>query len=256
MRYIIYIMKNLLSIVVLAMLVISCKKEDSPVIMEDSPVIIEDSKINLMIETVVNGNKIVKNTEYISKKDTFSITQLRYYISNVTLINSNNNQRTVIPKSYLLFDLDNGGMNKFPLSLDKNVKFDKIEVSFGIDSVANHSISHTEGDLDPSGNNGMIWTWNTGYKFIRFEGETKTGNFIVHRGKDLNYTTITLNASGDFKQGNNYTIHIQAELLALLNGTHKIDLDNATGHGGSGTKGALFQNAETDFLKIHHLGIQ
>jgi len=73
--------------------------------------------------------------------------------------------------------------------------FTGFTVAVGVDEEANTSIENATGDLDPAGADGMIWSWNTGYKFIKFEGEYdakdgESGDFLFHLGHEENYKTF------------------------------------------------------------------
>lgn len=211
------------------------------------------ASINIMLETKVGHESIEKNKEYKSEKDTFSITELKYFLSNITFINTSEKSSKKIDGSYILYNLENGGTKNVSFEIDETFTFDKLEISFGVDSIANNDFYNTSGDLQPGGQDGMAWSWSTGYKFIKFEGKTKTGPFIKHIGTNTNYNTIQLPASGTIEEDGNYTLHIQADILALLNGHHKVDLDQNSGHGhGHSNKHPIAKNSSMNFLKIHH----
>lgn len=207
--------------------------------------------LTFMLETKVGEESIEKNKEYKSAKDTFSITELKYFLSNITFVNSSVGTSKKIDGSYILYNLENEETKQVPYEIDEAFTFDKLKISFGVDSIANNDFYNTSGDLQPGGQDGMAWSWSTGYKFIKFEGKTKTADFVQHIGTNANYTTIQLPVSGTLEEGGSYTVHIQADLLALLNGHHKVDLNTPSEHGGS-MKNPIIGNSTMNFLKIHH----
>ena len=92
------------------------------------------------------------------------------------------NSIVTIPNTYFLVNQDEEAsmaieMDSLPLGLYKSIKF-----MIGVDSTRNVSGSQT-GALDPA--NGMFWTWNSGYIFLKMEGTSpvipNTGhNFTFH----------------------------------------------------------------------------
>ncbi len=226
---------------------ISCKKKTINNETEKNP-----ATINLMLETTVDNHAVSMNKEYFSEKDTFSITELKYFLSNFTFVDTVTGERKKIKSSYVLFNLETGATKNTPFTLDDEFSFNQVEVSFGVDSIANTDFYNTSGDLQPGGQDGMAWSWNTGYKFIKFEGSTKSEDFIQHIGTNINYTTIKLPVTGSIKKEETYTLHLKADILALLNGQHKVDLNVKSGHSGHSKKNPIASNSQTAFLKIHH----
>jgi hypothetical protein len=72
--------------------------------------------------------------------------------------------------------------------------YTKLSFGIGVDAARNHS-GDQPGDLSP--NNGMLWTWATGYKFWVMEGTVTSvvapNDLVLHLGFDPNYRTQTLN---------------------------------------------------------------
>ncbi|MDB5275999.1 MAG: hypothetical protein JWR61_954 [Ferruginibacter sp.] len=98
-------------------------------------------------------------------KENYSVSRLKYYISNIALQTSNQKWNAE-QNSYHLVDE--------PDSLSKNFSFylppgNYTTLSFliGVDSLKNVSGAQT-GALDPL--NSMFWTWNSGYIMFKMEG--------------------------------------------------------------------------------------
>lgn len=96
--------------------------------------------------------------------DTIQITELKYYISHVTLIHANGSQ------------WDAGNFNLINAQNVEDISINGIPAGnytgmtflLGVDSLNNHTLNHDEPALDP--NLGMSWSWSTGYIFIRVKG--------------------------------------------------------------------------------------
>lgn len=110
---------------------------------------------------------------------TFSL--LHYYISNVKLSKADGGTYEV-PESYHLIRLNSGSMAEIVLSDVPVGEYTGITYTIGVDSTRNVS-GVQEGALSPS--NGMFWSWNTGYIFVKAEGsspQAANGEFRYHLG--------------------------------------------------------------------------
>ena len=110
---------------------------------------------------------ITGNTNYInSLGEEYSLNIFKYYISNIRLIKSDSS-RYNLPDTYWLVDAEK------PLSLLNKLnnvpagKYIGMEFMIGVDS-ATLAKGVQGGALDPS--NGMVWSWTTGYIFVKMEG--------------------------------------------------------------------------------------
>ncbi len=110
---------------------------------------------------------ITGNTNYLnSAGEEYSVNVFKYYLSNIRLIKPDSS-RYYLPDTYWLIDAGK------PLSLLNNLnnvaagKYIGIEFMIGVDSTT-LSKGVQGGALDPS--NGMVWSWSTGYIFVKMEG--------------------------------------------------------------------------------------
>ncbi len=139
----------------------------------------------------------------------YSITMLKYYISNVVLVHEDNTEHKL--QNYDLmdaFDLAN-----FSTIEAKDVpygKYTKMKFYVGIDKVRNHSGAQ-DGDLDPI--HQMIWTWATGYIFSKHEGTfvNNIGDTVV-----MQYHMGTNNALADIEIPINLTVDKATKKMSIL----------------------------------------
>lgn len=115
--------------------------------------------------------------------EVLSFTKLRYYISNIQLQNANG-ETWIEDESYHIIDAENlaGGEVEMSLADLPSGSYTSISYTIGVDSLRNVSGTQ-EGALDPAEN--MFWSWNTGYIFIKAEGESNAstnGFFAYHLG--------------------------------------------------------------------------
>jgi hypothetical protein len=118
------------------------------------------------------GNSaLVSEKKYFSSanKDSISIETFRFYVSNLTLLK---NGKVVYrsENTFHLIDLEKKLQIIIPA---KNIVFDVIQFTVGVDSLTNVS-GAMGGDLDPV--NGMYWAWQSGYINFKLEGKSKICN--------------------------------------------------------------------------------
>jgi hypothetical protein len=123
---------------------------------------------NSVLELVEDVPYTPTTTVYFNaNNDTFSVSTLRYYISNVRLKKADGTYYTEVESYHLIDASDTTNKGSFTL---KNVPADNyisIEFLLGVDSARNCSGAQT-GALDAT--NDMFWDWNQGYIFFKFEG--------------------------------------------------------------------------------------
>jgi hypothetical protein len=153
--------------------------------------------IQLRIETDINGNQLALNTgRYINANgDSFSVSTLKYYISNIILKNSDGNIYKV-PDSYYLLDASVSTDTTINIGSIPPGTYTEIGFSVGVDSINNHTGSQPAA-LNPAIAGDMFWTWAFGYKFLEFEGYYGPGNsgMLFHISGDENYKKWLMNSS-------------------------------------------------------------
>lgn len=117
----------------------------------------------------------------INTTDSVQITSLKFYISNLELINGT---KTVWEDKVKYHLVDAFDKKTLALQIPSNSSFTKIKFQLGIDSLTNVS-GAMGGDLDPT--KGMYWTWQSGYINFKLEGnsnlcKTRHNEFQFHLG--------------------------------------------------------------------------
>lgn len=137
-------------------------------------------KFNLLY----NGNEIRPGSlPKNSGADSLSIETLRFYISEIQLLN----EKKVVwseRNSYHLLDAFEKRSLTWQLKGVSKTTFNKVIFKLGIDSATNMA-GAMGGDLDPT--KGMYWTWQSGYINFKLEGtstkcKTRKGVFQFHLG--------------------------------------------------------------------------
>lgn len=98
--------------------------------------------------------------------DTFSIDQIRFYCSDITLLDGTEVVWQDKTKCHLI-DAGNAETLKIDLPKAGRHHFTSLRFNLGIDSITNVS-GVLGGDLDPA--KGMYWAWQSGYINMKIEG--------------------------------------------------------------------------------------
>src|SRR5436190_11302711 len=107
--------------------------------------------------------------------ESFSISQLQYFISNIKLRRTDGKEYAIKQDdSYFLIQESNPATHLLKLKVPTG-DYNQLTFMLGVDSLRNTmNISKRTGVLDPASSmdNGMYWTWNSGYIFFKMEGES------------------------------------------------------------------------------------
>ena len=119
----------------------------------------------------------------LDNSDSIEINTLKFYISNLVLLNDDEPVLTEA-KSYHLINAEDKNTSTLKLPIDKRVNYNTLSFNLGIDSLTNVS-GVMANDLDPSNN--MYWTWQSGYINIKLEGHSnqslaRKSEFKFHLG--------------------------------------------------------------------------
>lgn len=170
-------------------------------------------EISLQFTPLWNQNIIQQDSSFISGVDTYIISELKFYISNIQLKKGDN---IVFREnnSFHLLDISIIHLMKVIFKVPDTLSFDEISFNLGIDSTINVS-GALDGDLDPT--KGMYWTWQSGYINLKLEGKKISSNasqipFQFHLGGYLKpyypLQTIKLKTKKN-KSSNFVTIDLQ-----------------------------------------------
>jgi hypothetical protein len=185
-------------VLILSITIYACHKDKDK---EVEPVLTKNGTLKLQLESDINGSKIKLNSvKYLNEHlDTFTVSSLKYYISNIRLKDASGNFYTV-PESYYLIDVSISNDTTLIIPNIPEGDYIQAEVAVGIDSIRNHTGAQT-GALDPTVASVMFWSWSAGYKFVVLEGTYKTAGsngiqpLVYHIADDPNFKIYTFNAA-------------------------------------------------------------
>ncbi len=193
---------------------------------------VEKAKLFIHIEHYAGMQPLQMDTVYYKNElgQTFTVSRFRYYLSNIKLKKTDGTEVNL--PGYFLVDEADPESKSITLSHVPEGNYHALSFTIGVDSLHNCSGAQS-GALDPV--NGMFWTWNTGYIFMKMEGHadasTSPGHiFEYHIGGYMAPNNCIRKAELDFgKKGltiydnKDNGIAIKADVLQLLKTPTTID---------------------------------
>ena len=143
-----------------------------------------NGKLQVNFKHVVANELLKLDSAYYKNElgQPFSIFKFKYYIGEIHLKNSQG--KDYVSKDYFLINEDEELSKQVTLNQIPNGNYTSIRFILGVDSLHNCSGAQS-GALDPL--NAMFWAWNTGYIFLKLEGNSSAskspgGIFEYHIG--------------------------------------------------------------------------
>jgi hypothetical protein len=174
-------MQRVTIVIVLLIILISCKKDPQPGNPKNEQVattFVQTNNIDFKLSNVVGSAPLTLTTQaYINQNlDTFTVDLFKYYISNIKL-KRDDGFEFVEPESYRLIDQNDSASWNFTL---KNVplgNYVSMEFIIGVDSARNCSGAQS-GALDPI--HDMFWDWSQGYIFAKLQGSCHSAPYNTY----------------------------------------------------------------------------
>ncbi|MBY0543434.1 MAG: hypothetical protein K2P75_08510 [Sphingobacteriaceae bacterium] len=252
--------KNI-SIAILAILSLSfasCKKDNTEIVPD------QKGNFTLEFENKVNDLPLILNTQnYINANgDNYTISTFKYYISNIKLSRADGTSYS-LPESYYLIDASKPSSTLINLRDIPAGDYTKISYLIGVDKERNLAGAQT-GALDPA--LGMFWTWNSGYIFVKLEGNSpqstavnKTLTFHIGGIVDPNNTirtfTTDFNAANPLRirENKNPQIHFLVNAGSLFQGKQKVNFANLNFTMGGANSVIVADNYASSLFVLDHI---
>jgi len=218
----------------------------------------DNPTIRIVFINTVKGNKIVLNDSvYVNPfNETYTISKLRYYVTNVSLQAEHNVFKE--KNSYHLIDESKEETQVITFSLPPGI-YSCVNFLLGVDSLHNVSGAQTN-DLDPAKD--MFWTWNSGYVMAKMEGNSPASKLVNNKfefhigGFSGPYNVlkeIHLYFPGkkiSFEEGENYTIIINADINTWWQHPHDIKISE---HANITSPGINAKNMSDNYAGMFHI---
>lgn len=232
-------MKNTLSFpIIIASVILAlngCKDDDetpTPSVSSNGEVLIDITNIIEDSIGLRNVDETGATTYYNSFGEPYTVTKLKYYISNVQLMRADTVAYTM-PESYFLINESIDSTKKLLIPNVPAGNYDGVRFMMGVDSTRNVSGAQT-GALTQSD---MFWTWISGYIFFKLEGASPLApnGIIYHIGgfSDVNNTNAIRTVEIDFDgrelvvaRNREAEIHIFANINKFFDSVHPLSIAN------------------------------
>lgn len=207
--------------------------------------------LQLVFDNVAGGQDLQLNTGTYrnASGESFTPTTFDYFVSNIKLTTTDG-QQYVVPQESSYFLIKESLPATQTVTLKNVPAGDYASVSFliGVDSLrSTMDIGQRTGVLDPAGDhtsaNGMYWSWNSGYIFLKLEGTspsaptdaTGSNTFRYHvgffGGRDTrtinNLKTVTINFGSDrapVTSAQVPTVTVQTDILKIFDGPATVSI--------------------------------
>ena len=135
------------------------------------------STVKIVFKNKVQGSAIVLIDSLYTNpfNEKYSITKLRYYVTNICLYGTINN--FIEKNSYHLIDESKEESQSLTITLPAG-GYSSLHFLLGVDSLHNVSGAQTD-DLDPTKD--MFWTWNSGYVMAKMEGNSPASTLVNNK---------------------------------------------------------------------------
>ena len=241
----IYKLLSLFFIAIVLVIVSSCRSNDDDKLQDTTP-----GNIQIKFENGFNnlGNIVLnQTTQTSSNNQKYQFSTLKYIISNIVLIDENNNEFKYNynnpDKGAFIIDQAKatGGLVYINLTEIQKGNYKKIKFGLGVSSQAYLLGQNGQGIFwEKAKSEGMAWSWAAGYIFTKLEGKYGTSTpdteFMNHGGNmgDTTangtanlYREITLDLPTTARVSKEITpsIHILADFNQFLSGQNPLILD-------------------------------
>jgi hypothetical protein len=250
-------------IVAIATQILSCTSNNDEEILEG------EGTVELKFDNAFNGSDLIlNNTAYEAVgTEKIKISTVKYIVSNISLEDSEGNVFTY-PKesSYFIIDEADATSQKVSLSNIPAGNYTKVTFGIGVDQETYSKGAEGQGELLAKAQEmGMMWSWQAGYKFFRFEGNYTSSSvnsettFAFHmgsHGSNLdNYKEVTLPFPNTIKVKTDATpsVHIVANIAKVLDAETAFLLEDDDQIHVDAVKSPKIASNVSQMFMVHHV---
>lgn len=231
----------------------------------------QTGNIVLKFDNAVGDQDFIFGATYNkSNNESFQLNTLKYIVSNVRVKDSEGNTflYPIEDNAFIINEEDGNNAGEIYVTLDNVNAANYTEITFGIGIDQERFALGAEGQgdfLDLASEEGMMWNWSTGYRFVRLDGTFSSDTFTneplnVHMGSvgtSLdNYREVTLEFPNTVLVRENKTpqIHIVADIAKIFDGTTSVNLSDGYNqvHVSEETTPVIAANMQSMFM-VHHV---
>lgn len=261
---------GLLALLLFALVIPACKDKEDDELSGFNDVEIE-------FDNRAGDASLVFGTEYTNAAgEKLKFSTFNYFVSNFVLVKADGSEYTVPKDScYFLCKHDDPESREVVLKNIPSGDYTGLKFMIGVDSAKSVSpITERTGVLDPAaGANGMYWSWNAGYIFVKVEGTSPQAPIEPSSGERLfqyhtglfggydsptlnNLKTVTLETHHDepakVRRSGSPHFHLYVDVLEMFTSPTNISVAaNPTSHAGPYSK--TVANNYADMITLDHV---
>ncbi|WP_158848770.1 MbnP family protein [Algibacter sp. L1A34] len=225
----------------------------------------------LKFDNGVGDQDFIFGTTYTrTNGESYQLTTLKYLISNVSLKDDMGNVYTYPAENniFIVSEANGNTAGEIYITLEDVDAANYTEVTFGVGIDQDRYASGADGQgdfLTTAQDEGMMWSWATGYRFTRLDGTftsaTETDAALnIHMGSvgtavdNYKETTITLPNEVLVREDKTPEIHIKADISQVFDGVTTVSFDDgyAQVHTDPIATGVIATNLNGAF-SVHHV---
>lgn len=197
--------------------------------------------------------------QYVNaNNDSFYISTFKYYISNISFTDANNNTWSETESYHLINAADPASLS-FTVTGIPAGDYVSMRFMIGVDSARNCSGAQT-GALDPA--NDMFWTWNTGYIMAKLEGKSPVSTASAHNisfhiagysGSNATQRWITMpfgSTNAHVAAGASPLVKLSTNVLEWFTAPTTINFATTNSVATTGAQAVMFANNYSDMITL------
>lgn len=197
----------------------SCKKDDDN---ND-----DTSTVDFMLEfdNLIGEYSASDNMEHIVGSDTFDLSLIRYYVSEIKLYDMAGVEIASYPDTYVLVKGEESNIVSLgTLPVGQHVH--KVVFNVGIDEATNNQTetdfnSYSSDDPRAIQSPAMHWSWLSGYIFVKLEGTVNGNDVELHVGGDNLLKQAEVMIHENTAAGEMFHVTLNADITQFFDGLDK-----------------------------------
>ncbi|EDM44349.1 hypothetical protein SCB49_04950 [unidentified eubacterium SCB49] len=264
------ILKFTFALLSCATLFTACSSDDDTTATTEEDLAGQTGDLVLKFDNGVGDQDFIFGTEYSkSNNETYKLETVKYIISNVRFTDEDGNvfEYPTDDNIFIVNEEDGNNAGEIFITLDDVDAADYVSVTYGIGVDQERYQLGAEGQgefLEEASEEGMMWNWSTGYRFVRLDGTytdaTVTDEALnIHMGSvgtsldNYRETTLLLPNSARVREDSTPEVHIKADLAKIFDGVTSVNFADgyAQVHTSTETTPVIADNMQAMFSVDH-----
>ncbi|MFV9550237.1 MbnP family protein [Algibacter sp. PT7-4] len=220
----------------LCAIIVSCSSDDD----NTNNLTGQTGNLVLKFDNGVEDQDFIFGTSYSkSNNESFKLETLKYIISNIRLKDTDGNiyMYPSEKNAFIVNEAKGNTAGEIKVTLSGIDAANYTEITFGIGIDQERFALGAEGQgnfLTEAETEGMLWSWATGYKFIRLDGTYSTSTLTdeglnLHMGSvgtsldNYKETTLSLPNNVLVREDKTPEVHIKADIMKVFNGVTSVN---------------------------------